>query len=142
MTAFQGVRVAYPSWESQERIPIDSERVYEFSAWYYATDIGLPPLLFIEIFDSAGKHQGAAATGISSELPPPNQWLHIVFIFNPSAHSKIFPDIAEVKLQLVLAVKYDIAGIPEGSVTTLNYDDVIFRVCPLPLPTCTSGAAH
>ena len=127
ITGSRGAGSGFPGWETQEKIPIDSEEVYEFSAWYYITDIGVSPWMDMRIYDSTGTYKGGVSTGTSSVRPAPNQWLHWVYTFNPSA-SRIFPDIAEVKLGLRLSFNYEIAGVPEGTVTTITYDDVFFRV--------------
>ena len=121
-------QAGFPGWETVERIPIDPDKTYDLSVWYYVTDLGLPPFVDIEVFDSSGNAMGSTSTGAFTLPPLPNQWLRKAFTFNPGTLAGTFPDIAEVKLRLGLLLDYDAAGVPEGTVSTINFDDVTFRV--------------
>ena len=120
------LQAGFPKWETRETIPIDSEESYEFSAWYYVTDIGLSGWLGIQIINSAGIPEGSISSGTGRAQP--NQWIQVVLILDPSALFEVFGDIAEVRLDLRLPLTYDIAGIPQGTFTTINFDEVVFRI--------------
>lgn len=116
----------WPGWETTQRIAVDSTRVYEYSTWYRFPTEALV-WLDIQLFDSTGQNKGGVSTGTTA-APSPNQWHKKTLTFNPSALASTFPDIAEVKLHLRLSLNYDFAGIPQGTTTTIYYDEVYFGV--------------
>ena len=119
----------FPGWQMEEAIPIDTDGVYEFSAYYYVTDVGLSPWIEIGLFDVSGTHMGGLSTGTSSLLPSPNQWFRAGLTLDPARFGDVFPrEIAAAKLGLRLSLNYEFVGLTEGTVTTINYDDVIFGI--------------
>ncbi len=118
----------WPGWETEEAIPIDPGRQYEFTAYYYVPDNGLM-WMDVEIFDSSGRPRGSVSARASPIPPVRNAWLFQRLLLDPMAIKTTFPDIAKVKLGLRLSLQYEL-GIPQNTITGIYYDNIHFGPSP------------
>ena len=116
----------WPGYETKEIIPVDSNKEYTFSASYFAYYGGLP-WMDMTLFDADGKRVGSVSTGTSPVQESPEEWHEKIYNFKPALLKKYFGDIAGVKLGLKLSLNYGVAGIEDGTVTVLVYDNVKFE---------------
>jgi hypothetical protein len=116
----------WPGYETTEIIPVDSNKEYTFSASYFASYGGLP-WMDMTLFDADGKRVGSVSTGTSPVQESPEEWHEKIYNFKPALLKKYFGDIAGVKLGLKLSLDYGVAGIEDGTVTVLVYDNVKFE---------------
>ena len=118
----------WPGYETKKIIPVDSNKEYKFSASYYIPE-NFQGLRWMDItlFDADGKRLGSVSTGTSSVQDSPDMWHEKTYNFKPELLKKYFGDIAGVKLGLKLSLNYGFAGIEEGTVTELVYDNVKFE---------------
>ena len=105
-------------------IPIEPGVVYEFSVWAYIEDKAIF-WMDIDILDSAGRRLIGTSTG-NILLDQAGEWLQMTKALDTNHYKESYPDMAAVKLGLRLSLLYEHFGIPEGTATSIYYDDVTF----------------
>ena len=110
---------------TEDIIPIDTAKEYEFQASYF-TMPGYEgtPVLYMSLYDSNGKGLRRVGTGnITAKAPGWNNWHTVTYKFNPSSYLEAFPDLAGVRLEL----KQGLATYNGDKLTMVAFDDVKFE---------------
>jgi hypothetical protein len=124
VTASRSANQGWPGWETVAAIPIEPEEVYEFSVWAYIEDKAIC-WMDIDILDSAGRSLIGTSSG-SILLDQGGEWVQMTKALDTNHFKESYPDMAAVKLGVRLSLLYEHFGIPEGTVTSIYYDDVTF----------------
>ena len=109
---------------TEDIIPIDTTKEYEFEASYFT----LPgyegsPVMHVSLYDSNGKGLHRVGTEVTAKAPGWNNWHTVTYKFNPASYLAAHPDLAGVRLEL----RQGLAKYNGNKTTMVAYDDVKFE---------------